>query len=72
MAAVIRMWSPNTRTRWSPSQWNLVKCLQRSQASVALMVKNKIVALRRKRQVTYRQNKETTTNGLTVDTGTQW
>ena len=39
--------------------------------SVALMVKNKIAALEHQEQITYRQNKQIATNGLTIDTETQ-
>ena len=38
---------------------------------MALMVKNKIAALRRQRQITYRQNKQIATNGLIVESETQ-
>ena len=58
---------PEHPTRRSPSQRNLVKCLHRSRVSVALMVKNRIAALRRQRQITYRQNKQMATSGLIVD-----
>ena len=63
MTAVIRTWSPSTRTRRSRSQRNLVNSLHRSRVSVALMVKNKIAGLRLQSQITYSQNKQIATNG---------